>query len=161
MKTGYTENAGYCLITSARRGERRLLSVVLGTASEAARAAESQKLLNYGFQYYDSVKLYEKNQAVSACGCGKACQQVKAGFLYDLYVSLPKGAGDKAEGHPRKPQPLVAPIAGGQNSACCARRSTASRTREFPVVALKTLPLAGVFGRGWDNPAVIQISRWQ
>src|SRR5678815_3074873 len=85
MKTGYTENAGYCLIASARRGERRLLSVVLGTASEAARAAESQKLLNYGFQNYDSVKLYEKNQAVTSLPVWKGMiNSVKAGFLNDL-----------------------------------------------------------------------------
>src|SRR4029079_17775866 len=66
MKTGYTENAGYCLIASAKRGERRLISVVLRTASEAQRATESQKLLNYGFQYYDSVKLFDKSQAIAS-----------------------------------------------------------------------------------------------
>ena len=94
MKTGYTENAGYCLIASARRGERRLMSVVLGTASEAARAAESQKLLNYGFQFYDSVKLYQKNQAGhEPAGLERQTNSVKAGFLNDLYVSLPKGPG--------------------------------------------------------------------
>ncbi|MGA0116660.1 MAG: D-alanyl-D-alanine carboxypeptidase family protein, partial [Burkholderiales bacterium] len=64
VKTGYTENAGYCLVTSAKRGERRLVSVVLGTVSESARAAESQKLLNWGFQAYDSVRLYARNQPV-------------------------------------------------------------------------------------------------
>ena len=65
MKTGYTENAGYCLISSARRGERRLISVVLGAASESARATESQKLLNHGFQWYDGVRLYAANQPVT------------------------------------------------------------------------------------------------
>ena len=76
MKTGYTENAGYCLITSAKRGERRLISVVLGAASEAARATwKSQKLLtNFGFQYYDSVKLVPRKTSRSrTCGCGRAC----------------------------------------------------------------------------------------
>jgi D-alanyl-D-alanine carboxypeptidase (penicillin-binding protein 5/6) len=66
VKTGFTENAGYCLITSARRGDRRLVSVVLGTASESARATESQKLLNWGFQFFDSVKLYSRNQPLLA-----------------------------------------------------------------------------------------------
>ena len=65
MKTGYTENAGYCLIATARRGPRRMLSVVLGTASDSARAQEAQKLLNFGFQIYDGVKLYERNAAVT------------------------------------------------------------------------------------------------
>ena len=62
MKTGYTEAAGYCLVASARRGDRRLLSVLLGSTSEAVRAQESQKLLNWGFQFFDSVQLYERRQ---------------------------------------------------------------------------------------------------
>src|SRR5450759_2466059 len=65
VKTGHTDNAGYCLIASAKRGPKRLLSVVLGTASENVRAQESQKLLNFGFQFYDSARLYDKGQAVS------------------------------------------------------------------------------------------------
>ena len=65
LKTGYTESAGYCLITSAKRGEMRLISVVLGTASDNARTAESQKLLNFGFQFYETYRLYPKSQAVA------------------------------------------------------------------------------------------------
>ena len=65
IKTGYTENAGYCLISSARRGERRLISVVLGAAPNRRAPSESQKLLNYGFQFYDGVRLYAKNQPVT------------------------------------------------------------------------------------------------
>ena len=81
VKTGYTENAGYCLITSARRGERRLISVVLGTASESARATESQKMLNWGFQFYDSVRMYTRNQPVTQLRVWKgASDMVKAGF---------------------------------------------------------------------------------
>ena len=80
MKTGHTENAGYCLIASAKRGERRLLSVVLGTASESARAQESQKLLNYGFQFYDSVTLYEQGPGGERlCRYGKAAEQQRQG----------------------------------------------------------------------------------
>ena len=152
MKTGYTENAGYCLIASARRGERRLLSVVLGTASEAARAAESQKLLNYGFQNYDSVKLYEKNQAVTSLPVWKGMMNsVKAGFLNDLYVSLPKGQADKVKATLESRQPLLAPVAAGQPIGVMKLTLDGKPYAELPVVALENVALAGVFGRGWDS----------
>jgi len=152
MKTGYTENAGYCLIASARRGERRLLSVVLGAASEAARAAESQKLLNYGFQNYDSVKLYEKNQAVTSLPVWKGMtNSVKAGFLNDLYVSLPKGQADKVKASLESRQPLLAPVAAGQQIGVMKLTLDGKPYAELPVVALENVALAGVFGRGWDS----------
>jgi len=89
VKTGHTEAAGYCLIASAKRGPRRLLSVVLGTRSDAQRAQESQKLLNYGFQFYDSVRVYEKGQAISTLRVWKGARNdLKAGLPSDLYVVL-------------------------------------------------------------------------
>jgi D-alanyl-D-alanine carboxypeptidase (penicillin-binding protein 5/6) len=152
MKTGYTENAGYCLITSARRGERRLISVVLGTASESARATESQKLLNYGFQYYDSVKLYEKNQPVATLPIWKgSSNSVKAGFLNDLYVSLPKGQTDKVKANLESRQPLLAPVAAGQKIGVMKLMLDGKPYAELPVVALEDVALAGIFGRGWDS----------
>jgi D-alanyl-D-alanine carboxypeptidase (penicillin-binding protein 5/6) len=152
MKTGYTENAGYCLITSARRGERRLISVVLGTASESARATESQKLLNYGFQYYDSVKLYEKSQPVANLPLWKgAINTVKAGFLNDLYVSLPKGQADKVKANLESRQPLLAPVAAGQKIGVMKLTLDGRPYAELPVVALEDVALAGIFGRGWDS----------
>jgi D-alanyl-D-alanine carboxypeptidase (penicillin-binding protein 5/6) len=152
MKTGYTENAGYCLITSARRGERRLLSVVLGAASEAARAAESQKLLNYGFQFYDSVKLYGKNQPVTSLQIWKGSDNsVKAGFLNDLYISLPKGQAEKLKANLESRQPLFAPIREGQKIGVMKLTLDGKPYAEIPVVALETVALAGIFGRGWDS----------
>jgi D-alanyl-D-alanine carboxypeptidase (penicillin-binding protein 5/6) len=152
MKTGYTENAGYCLIASARRGERRLLSVVLGAASETARAAESQKLLNYGFQNYDSVKLYEKSQTVTSLPVWKGMiNSVKAGFLDDLYVSLPKGQADKVKASLESRQPLLAPVAAGQPIGAMKLTLDGKPYAEVPVVALENVALAGVFGRGWDS----------
>ena len=152
MKTGYTENAGYCLITSARRGERRLISVVLGTASEAARAAESQKLLNYGFQFYDSVKLYEKNQPVANMQVWKGSgNSVKAGFLDDLYVSLPKGQAGKLKASLESRQPMYAPIRAGQKIGVIKLTLDDKPYVEIPVVALETVALAGILGRGWDS----------
>jgi len=152
MKTGYTENAGYCLITSAKRGERRLLSVVLGTASENARAAESQKLLNFGFQNYDSVKLYESGQAVSSVPVWKgATNSVKAGFQTEMYASVPKGQTDKLKAQLETQQPLMAPLAAGQKIGTMKLTLDGKPYAEIPVLALDAVPLAGVFGRGWDS----------
>ncbi len=152
MKTGHTENAGYCLIASARRGPRRLLSVVLGTSSESVRATESQKLLNYGFQFYDTVRLYEKNQPVSSVRIWKgSANEVSGGFLEDLYVSLPKGVRDKLKATVETQQPLVAPIASGQKLGVLRVELDGKPYGEFPVVALQEVPLAGILGRGWDS----------
>jgi len=152
MKTGYTENAGYCLITSAKRDRQRLISVVLGTASESARATESQKLLNYGFQFYDSVRLYERNQPVATLQVWKGSgNNVKAGFASDAYLSLPKGQGDKLKASVESLQPLLAPISAGQKVGIMKLALDGKPFRELPVVALESVPLAGIFGRGWDS----------
>ncbi len=152
MKTGYTENAGYCLITSARRGARRLISVVLGAASETARAAESQTLLNYGFQFYDSVKLYGKNQPVASLQVWKGSSNiVKAGFSRDLYVSLPKDEADKLKAALETRQPLFAPVNAGQEIGVLKLALDGKPYAEIPVVALETVALAGILGRGWDS----------
>ncbi|HZN26457.1 MAG TPA: D-alanyl-D-alanine carboxypeptidase family protein [Burkholderiales bacterium] len=152
MKTGYTENAGYCLITSARRGPRRLISVVLGTNSESGRATESQKLLNYGFQFYDTVRLYEKNHPVSTVKVWKGgANQVKAGFPYDMYLSIPKGVADKLKATVETQQPLLAPIAAGQKIGVLRVELEGKPYGEFPVVALEEVGIAGIFGRGWDS----------
>ena len=152
MKTGYTENAGYCLVTSAKRGDRRLISVVLGTASESARAAESQKLLNYGFQFYDSVRLYAKKQAVASLRVWKgASNSVQAGFPDDLYVSLPKGQADRIKANLESQQPLLAPVAAGQKIGVMKLTVNGKPYTEIPVVALEDIAVAGIFGRGWDS----------
>ena len=125
---------------------------MLGAASEAARAAESQKLLNYGFQNYDSVKLYEKSQAVTSLPVWKGViNSVKAGFLNDLYVSLPKGQADKVKASLESRQPLLAPVAAGQQIGVMKLTLDGKPYAELPVVALENVALAGVFGRGWDS----------
>jgi D-alanyl-D-alanine carboxypeptidase (penicillin-binding protein 5/6) len=152
VKTGYTENAGYCLVTSARRGERRLVSVVLGAASESARVTESQKLLNWGFQFYDSVKLYAANQPVTNLRVWKgASSTLKAGFTSDLFVAVPKGQGDKVKAVVESLQPLLAPINPGQRVATLKIEIDGKPHAELPVVALENVPVAGIFGRTWDG----------
>ena len=151
MKTGYTENAGYCMVSSGRRGERRLISVVLGAASEAARAIESQKLLNYGFRTFDSIRLYPGREPVITLEVFKgAASRVGAGFLSDLYLALPRGQGEKLRAHVESLQPLLAPIRAGQQIGTLKLMLEDRPYREVPVVALDNVPLAGVLGRGWD-----------
>jgi len=152
VKTGYTENAGYCLVTSARRGERRLVSVVLGAASESARVTESQKLLNWGFQFYDSVKLYAANQPVTSLRVWKGSSStLKAGFTGDLYVAVPKGQGDRVKAVVESLQPLLAPVNPGQRVGTLKIQIDGKPHAEMPVVALESVPVAGVFGRAWDS----------
>ena len=152
MKTGYTENAGFCLIASAKRGARRLLSVVLGANSDSGRAQESLKLLNYGFQFYDSVKLYSKDQAVSSLEVWKGTEgRLKAGFQSDFYVSVPRGLGDQVKADLVSMQPLVAPISVGQKVGMVKVRLQNKLLGEYPVVALENVAVAGFFGRTWDS----------
>ena len=152
VKTGHTENAGYCLIASAKRGPRRLLSVVLGTASENIRAQESQKLLNFGFQFYDSVRLYEKGQTVSSVQVWKgSVRALKAGLAADLSVSVPKGMTDKVKADLVSQQPLLAPVSAGQRVGTLRIMLESKQIGEYPVVALENVAVAGMFGRAWDT----------
>jgi D-alanyl-D-alanine carboxypeptidase (penicillin-binding protein 5/6) len=113
---------------------------------------ESQKLLNYGFQYYDSVKLYAKNQPVASLPIWKGSgSSVKAGFLNDLYVSLPKGQANSMKASLESRQPLLAPVTAGQKVGVMRLTLDGKPYAELPVVALEDIALAGIFGRGWDS----------
>lgn len=152
FKTGHTNNAGYCLIASAKREKRRLLSVVLGAKSDAARAMESQKLLNFGFQFYETVKLYSANQAVSKLRLYKGTRsEVKTGFIGDLHVTVPRGTGKRIQAQMISQQPLLAPIKRGQQLGTLRLTVDGQAAGDYPLLALETIPVAGILGRGWDN----------
>ena len=155
LKTGHTEAAGYCLTATAKRGEgdkaRRLISVVLGTNSDVARTQESQKLLNYGFQFFDSQKLYKKGEAIATPEIFKGTQNtVKLGFDRDIWLTLPKGkfAGMKAT--LTTMQPLIAPVSPGQQLGMMKLTQHDKLIVDIPVMALENVPVAGLLGRGWD-----------
>jgi len=152
VKTGYTENAGYCLIASAKRGPRRLLSVVLGASSESVRAQESLKLLNFGFQVYDTVKLYSKGQTISMLQVWKGSEsRLKAGAGFDLAVTVPKGSADRVKAELVSQQPLLAPVSAGQRVGTLRVSLDNKPLREYPAIALETVGVAGLFGRAWDT----------
>ncbi len=152
MKTGYTDAAGYCLIASAKRGSRRLLSVVLGAASGAARASESQKLLNYGFQFYDTVQLYQSGQAVTTLRVWKGeTNSVPAGFVADQYASLPKNQARQLKLSLVAVEPLLAPVARGQRIGTVNVTLEGKPVGEYPLLAMADVGPASVFGRLWDT----------
>jgi D-alanyl-D-alanine carboxypeptidase (penicillin-binding protein 5/6) len=152
LKTGFTESAGYCLIATAKRAPRRLISVVLGTASDSARAQESLKLLNYGFQFYETVRLYTKGQTVSALRVYKgADSEVKAGFMEDFHISAPLGTAARLKATLESVQPLIAPVEAGNRVGTLKLTLDGKPWGEYPVVALETVRIANIFGRGLDT----------
>jgi D-alanyl-D-alanine carboxypeptidase (penicillin-binding protein 5/6) len=152
MKTGHTEAAGWCLVATALRGDRRVLAVVLGASSDAARASEAQKLLNWGFQAFDTVQLYQSGKQVTTLRVWKGTQpEVPAGFLADRYLTLPKGKADKLAVTMQAEEPLVAPIARAQRVGTVKISLDGRPVAEFPMIALEEVPLASFFGRTWDS----------
>ena len=152
VKTGHTEAAGWCLIASAQRGDRRVLAVVLGAASDPARAAEAQKLMNWGFQAFDTVQLYQSGKQVTALRVWKgASPEVPAGFLADRHLTIPKGRSDKLSLTMQADEPLVAPVARAQRVGTVKVALDGKPVADFPLIALEDVPLASFFGRAWDT----------
>ena len=155
MKTGHTDAAGYSLISTAKRpgvgGDRRLVSIMIGTTSDQMRAQESQKILNWGFQNFDTVKLYAKGQAVDTPQVWKGSKnQLKIGFNHDVYVTVPKGTAAKMKPVLERKDPLVAPIDLNAKVATLKMMVDGKPVAELPVLALEQVPQAGMFGRAWD-----------
>lgn len=170
LKTGHTNAAGYCLIATAKRnfsnlasqgapagspaalGSRRLLSIVLGTASENARANESQKLLNWGYTAFEAVKLFDANQAVvsPAVWKGKA-SLVNLGRTEAIIVAVPAGTASKVKTQVVRADPLMAPFAKGQQMATLKVTNGDQSLVDVPLNALEAVEQAGILGRAWDS----------
>lgn len=169
LKTGFTDAAGYCMIATAKRdfpnlaqagaaagsleaaGGRRLLSIVLGTASENARANESQKLLNWGYTAFEAVKLFDANQAIATPAVWKGKEPtLKIGRAQAVVVAVPAGSAAKIATEIARPDPLVAPFTKGQAVATLKVSVAGQPLIELPLAALEDLPQAGIFGRAWD-----------
>jgi len=152
VKTGHTDAAGWCLIASAKRGERRLLAVVLGAASDGVRTTEAQKLLNYGFQAFDLVQLYPSGKPVSSLRVWKGESNVVAtGVAADQHVTLPKGKAEKLALSMTATEPLLAPVTKGQRVGTVKVSFEGAPLAEFPLVALADVPAASMLGRAWDT----------
>lgn len=170
LKTGYTEAAGYCMVATARReftnlanpgattgtpgttGSRRLLSIVLGTANENARANESQKLLNWGYTAYEAVKLFDADQSVVSANIWKGAQStVKVGRPQAIVVAVPQGSGAKLKTQVVRTDPLVAPVAKGQQLGVLKILTGEQVVAEVPLLALESVEQSGILGRAWDS----------
>lgn len=152
MKTGHTDAAGYCLISSAKRGESRLISVVLGAASDSSRATESQKLLNYGFQFYESHLVYKRGQTISKLKIWKGHNDSLAATVADdLFITLPKGEYARVKASLTSKQPLIAPINAGQEIGTLQFMLDGKIISERKLVAAEKVEVAGIFGRLWDS----------
>jgi D-alanyl-D-alanine carboxypeptidase (penicillin-binding protein 5/6) len=129
----------------------RLISVVLGTESDSARTVESQKLLNYGFQFFDSARLYQKGQSIANLRVWKGSQDMlKAGFNQDMYVALPKGQQQRLKAEMTTTQPLLAPLSAGQKVGSVKFSLDGKLVAEQPLESLDNVRIANIFGRTWD-----------
>jgi len=152
LKTGHTETAGYCLVGSSMRNNHRLISVLLGADSDNLRATESQKLLNFGFQYFEAVRLYQKDQPVTEVRVWKgSASHLKVGFRQELFLTIPKGKLQQLKATMETHQPIIAPITSGQPLGVLKLSLAGKSYAEFPLLALESIPPANVFSRGWDS----------
>ncbi|MEH6458743.1 D-alanyl-D-alanine carboxypeptidase family protein [Chitinimonas sp. JJ19] len=152
MKTGHTDSAGYCLVASKRDGQRRVLSVVLGTDSDVTRANESARLLGYGMQFFDVPKLFAALQPVSQVKVYKgASNTVPVGFDTDQYVAVAKGATARLQKQVLLKPHLTAPVAAGQVVGSIKLSVDGQPLAELPLKVLTAVPEAGFFGRSVDS----------
>ena len=158
LKTGHTDAAGWCLIASAKREQlpggfsRRLLTVVIGARYESDRIVESQKLLNWGFQNFDAVRLFTSGKAAGTYEVWKGnSSSVTGGFEREITVSVPKGQADQVRAEIERLQPLLAPIARGQRIGTVRVKLGDQVLAEQPMVALGAVDSAGFVGRQWDS----------
>jgi serine-type D-Ala-D-Ala carboxypeptidase (penicillin-binding protein 5/6) len=152
VKTGHTDGAGWCLVASAKRGDRRLIAVVLGAASDATRTTEAQKLLNYGFIGFDTVQLYAPGKAVASLRVWKGEEpEVQAGFNADRYLTVPKGKAEKLALTMVATEPLIAPVTKGQPLGTVKVSLEGKPMAEYALVALGDVGQANVFRRAWDT----------
>ncbi len=152
VKTGYTEEAGYCLVASALRNEMRLVSVVMGTTSENARANESQSLLNYGFRFFETHKLYAANEALTESRVWKGnIKQLAVGLAEDLYVTIPRRHLKDLKAETSVNARLIAPVAEGQTIGSLQVMLAGDIVASKPLVALKTVDKGGIMQRLMDE----------
>jgi D-alanyl-D-alanine carboxypeptidase (penicillin-binding protein 5/6) len=156
LKTGHTEEAGFCLAASAKRGDMRLITVVLGTRSENARAQETQKLLNYGFRFFETHQLYQANATITDTKVWKGAQdQLALGLAKNLTVTVPRGQYDDLAATTNIQQPVIAPIEAGAQLGEVEIRLGDEVIAKQPLVALTTIEKGS-----WWRRLVDEILLW-
>jgi D-alanyl-D-alanine carboxypeptidase (penicillin-binding protein 5/6) len=152
LKTGHTEAAGYCLATSAMQDGMRLVSAVMGSASESSRASESQTLLNYGFRFFETAQLYQAGQELARARVWKGLtEDVQLGIADPMYVTIPRGRyGDLNAQIQLQPQ-LMAPMAAGQAVGAIRVTLDDELVAERELLTLAAVEQAGLVGSTWDG----------
>ncbi len=152
LKTGHTDEAGYCLVSSAKRGDMRLISVVMGTSSEEARARESQKLLAYGFRYFETLKPYSAGDVLNEPKVwGGQQEDVKLGIRDDLNITIPRGQAKRLTAKLNVNKVIKAPVSEGQAMGVLQISLDDEILAERPLVALESVEQGGFFKRLWDS----------
>lgn len=152
VKTGHTEAAGYCLVSSAQKEGMRLVAVVMGTASENAREQESRELLNYGFRFFETHRLYGAGETlIDARVFMGESDGLPLGLSQDLFVTIPRKQYDKLAANMALNHPIQAPIAKGQPQGRLEVTFDGEPFTEVPLVALKDIPKGGLFDQAMDS----------
>ena len=162
MKTGHTSSAGYCLVASAKRGEMRLVTVILGADSEKARIQETQKLLNYGFRFYESLQLYQAKQALQQVKVWQGAEdEVFIGTDQALHLTIPRGQYSKLKPIIEFQPNLVAPIRQGQSVGTLKVMLADKELANLPLVAMNDVAEGGFFKRLLDQAklAILRLSQ--
>lgn len=152
LKTGWTEEAGYCLVASAERDEMRLISVVMGTSSEEARAQETQKLLSYGFRYYETLRLYDQGAVLTSPRVwGGEKNELRVGVDEDVHMTVPRSRNQELGAHLDLRADLTAPVAAGEEVGTLQVMLGEEVVGEQPLVALESIAEGGLFKRLFDR----------
>jgi D-alanyl-D-alanine carboxypeptidase (penicillin-binding protein 5/6) len=156
MKTGHTESAGYCLVASAKRNNMRLISVILGTDSEKTRTRETQKLLNYGFRFYETHQLYQEGQSLQTISVWQGAQnEVSVGTSSGLALTIPRGQYDKLKPSIEFQSELIAPISKGQVIGTLKVMLNEQVVGQMPLVALEDVAEGGFIKRAMDQTKLL------
>lgn len=159
VKTGHTEAAGFCLVASAVRGDMRLVSVVMGASSEEGRAAESQKLLTYGFRYFETARLYRADEALRQVRVwGGQHGSVKLGLTADVVMTIPKGVRDELQAQIQIQKEIHAPIEKGDELGSLTVSLPDKDDISVPLTALNGVQEAGLLARIWDSILLFFVS---
>ena len=152
IKTGHTSAAGYCLMASAKRGDQRLISVVMGSTSESQRARDSQALLNWGFRFYETHEMYKAGAQVAQQKVWKGQEnEVRLGLAEPLLVTVPRGRYEQLKPMMDVPATLVAPIEKGQAIGTVKVMLDDKVIAQRPLVAIDGIEQAGFFKRLWHE----------
>jgi D-alanyl-D-alanine carboxypeptidase (penicillin-binding protein 5/6) len=152
LKVGRTAQAGYCMAASAQRGDQRRIAVVLGGRSDTQRTQDALKLLNYGFENFDSVQLFRAQQPVKVASLYRGARAlVSMGFMQDFHLLVPRGSAARVKAEVITQRPIVAPVRKGQRMGTLRLTLDGKPLGDYPLVALHDVAVAGVLGRGWDS----------